>query len=97
MSNIVKKTISLTKEQAAFIEAQVASGQYANASEVIRESLRREQRHAAALEKFIREEGAKAYDDYMAHPERALPIDEAFAKIYADIEALESAPEQAAE
>ena len=85
MSNIVKKTISLTREQAAFIEAQVASGQYANASEVIRESLRREQRHAAALEKFIREEGAKAYDDYMAHPEQAISHDEAFRQVRARI------------
>ena len=90
MSNIVKKTISLTREQAAFIEAQVASGQYANASEVIRESLRREQRHAAALEKFIREEGAKAYDEYMAHPELAMPIDEAFADLDRRIAELEA-------
>jgi antitoxin ParD1/3/4 len=87
MSNIVKKTISLTREQAAFIEAQVASGQYANASEVIRESLRREQRHAAALEKFIREEGVKAYDEMKAHPERAIPHEEAFGQLYARIEA----------
>ena len=35
----------------------------------------------AALEKFIREEGARAYDEYMAHPELAMPIDEAFAEL----------------
>jgi antitoxin ParD1/3/4 len=43
------RNVSLTAELNAFIRAQVASGQYQNASEVVRASLRlmqrREERH----------------------------------------------------
>ena len=40
MALIQKRTISLPAEQASFIDAQVASGAYASASEVVRAGLR---------------------------------------------------------
>jgi antitoxin ParD1/3/4 len=67
-----KRTVSLSAEQAAFIDAQVASGAYATASEVVRDGLRALQARDAAIERWLREEVAPAYDEMKAHPERAI-------------------------
>jgi antitoxin ParD1/3/4 len=40
MGSIQKRTISLPAEQASYIDAQVAAGAYASASEVVRAGLR---------------------------------------------------------
>ncbi len=51
---MVKKSISLTNQQADWIKAQVATGHFGNESEVIRELIRerqnREQESAAEIE-----------------------------------------------
>ena len=67
-----KRTVSLSAEQAAFIDAQVASGAYATASEVVRDGLRALQARDAAIERWLREEVVPAYDEMKAHPERAV-------------------------
>ncbi len=38
--SMIKKSITVTDQQEAFIQAQLATGQYASDSEVIREALR---------------------------------------------------------
>lgn len=83
MSNVEKRTISLPAEHAEFIDAKVASGDYASASEVVRAGLRALQERDAAIEKWLREEVAPAYDAYRKDPSRAVPIDEAFDAIRA--------------
>lgn len=58
-----RKTISLTDKDDAFITGQLASGEFGNASEVVRAGLRlleQEQLKLAALRKMI-EEGDAAY------------------------------------
>ena len=72
MSAAEKRTVSLSAQQAAFIDAQVASGAYASASEVVREGLRALQARDAAIERWLREEVAPTYDEMKAHPERAI-------------------------
>ena len=67
-----KRTFSLPAEQAAFIDAQVASGAFATASEVIRAGLRALQERDAAVERWLREEVAPTYDRWMADPAGAL-------------------------
>jgi antitoxin ParD1/3/4 len=50
MSNVQKVSIALTKEMNAMVQQAVASGQYASASEVVRDALRdweERQRHKA--------------------------------------------------
>lgn len=46
----VRKTITLTDQQDAWIAAQVEGGRYTNDSEAIRDLIRREQERDAALE-----------------------------------------------
>ena len=72
MSAIEKRTFSLPTEQAAFIDAKVASGTFATASEVVRAGLRALQERDAAVERWLREEVAATYDDVKAHPDRVI-------------------------
>ncbi|RXR27205.1 type II toxin-antitoxin system ParD family antitoxin [Sphingobium fluviale] len=46
----VRKTITLTEQQDAWIAAQVAAGHYTNDSEAIRDLIRREQERTAEVE-----------------------------------------------
>ena len=68
MAATEKRTFSLPAEQAAFIDAQVASGAFATASEVIRAGLRALQERDAAVERWLREEVAPTYDRWKADP-----------------------------
>ena len=73
MAAVEKRTVSLPAEQASYIDAQVAQGTYASASEVVRAGLRALQERDAAVERWLREEVAPAYDAMQADPARAIP------------------------
>jgi antitoxin ParD1/3/4 len=81
MSTVQKRTFSLPAEQAAFIDARVASGAFASASEVVRAGLRALQERDAAVERWLREDVAPTYDAMKADPARALSGDELLARI----------------
>ncbi len=83
MSSIEKRTISLPAEHSAFIDAKVASGDYASASEVIRAGLRALQERDAAIEKWLRDEVASSYDRMKADSKRGRPARAAFDAIRA--------------
>jgi len=83
MSNIEKRTISLPAEHAAFIDAKVASGDYASASEVVRAGLRALQERDAAVERWLREEVAPTYDAFKADPTRGIPAEKVFDEVRA--------------
>ena len=83
MSAIEKRTISLPSEHATFIDAKVASGAYASASEVVRAGLRALQERDEAVERWLREEVAPAYDAIKADPKRG----DSASKVFADIRA----------
>ncbi len=72
MAGIEKRTFSLPAEQAAFIDAQVKTGSFASASEVVRAGLRALQERDAAIERWLREEVVATYDEMKAHPERLM-------------------------
>lgn len=80
---IRKRTFSLAEEQAEYIDAKVASGDYASASEVVREGLRALKDRDAAIERWLREDVAPTYDRTMADPSRSVPLEEAFGRIRA--------------
>lgn len=90
MPKVVKRTFSLTEEQAAFIDAKVESGGYVSGSEVVREGLRGLQEDEAAIERWIREEVVPTLEAYEADPDRALPIDEAYDQLLAELGEIEA-------
>ena len=55
MQNVEKMSVALTPEMAAAVRHAVASGEYASASEVIREALRLWRAHQAAREHEVEE------------------------------------------
>jgi antitoxin ParD1/3/4 len=83
MSGIEKRTFSLPPEQAAFIDRLVASGVYATSSEVVRAGLRALQERDAAVERWLREGVAPAYDEMKADPASAIPLDDVIKSIRA--------------
>lgn len=82
-STVSKRTISLSAEQAAFIDAKVANGDYASVSEVIREGLRKMKALDDEFEHFLRTKGVEAYDEMVAHPERGIPIEDVWRELEA--------------
>jgi len=76
-----KRTFSLPAAQSAFIDAQVASGAFATASEVVRAGLRALQERDAAVERWLRDEVAPTYDEWKADPEKVVSGDELFDRI----------------
>ena len=56
MAATAKRTFSLPAEHAKFIDAKVASEDYASGSEVVRAGLRALQERDAAVERWLREE-----------------------------------------
>jgi antitoxin ParD1/3/4 len=83
MNASAKRTFSLPAEQSNFIDAQVDSGSYASASEVVRAGIRALQERDAAVERWLREEVVPVYDAMIADPSRGIPIEEVFANLKA--------------
>ena len=85
MPQIEKRTISLPSEHAIYIDNKVSAGAYASASEVVRAGLRALQERDEAIERWLREDVAKAYDEMEAHPERGVKLSVVMEKIKARI------------
>ena len=80
MAKIARRTFSLPAEQADYIDANVQSGAYASASEVVRAGLRALEERDAAVERWLREEVVPGYDDAMANPASLIPAKLVFAE-----------------
>ncbi len=93
MAKVVKRTFSLTEEQAKFIDSKVEAGQFASGSEVVRDGLRGMQEDEAMVEKWLMEEVLPTVDEMDEHPERLIPLDEAFDRIEAKLRARTKAAE----
>lgn len=81
MNAPAKRTFSLPAEQSNFIDAQVNSGGYASASEVVRAGIRALQERDAAVEKWLREEVVPTYEAAIADPSSGIPIEEVVANL----------------
>lgn len=81
MPTIEKRTISLPTEHTAFIDAKVASGAYASTSEVVRAGLRALRERDEAVERWLKDEVAPAYDAMAADPSRGIAAETVFAGI----------------
>ncbi|MFL9461398.1 MULTISPECIES: ribbon-helix-helix domain-containing protein [Nostocales] len=63
------------------VRAKVTSGEYATESEVIRDGLRTLQARDAAMEKWLREEVVKSYDECEADETLGVPAEQVMARI----------------
>jgi len=85
MPKVVKRTFSLTEEQAKFIDEKVESGGYASGSEVVREGLRGLQEDAAAIDRWLEEDVVPTLRKLDEDPGRARPVDEVFGELLAEL------------
>lgn len=76
-------SITLPLEMAEALRERVASGEYASESEVIREGLRALWARDQAVEAWLRDEVAQAYDALVADPSRALKPEDVRARLAA--------------
>ncbi len=83
MAATEKRTFSLPPEHAAFIDAKVKSGHYASGSEVMRAGLRALQERDDAIERWLREQVASAYDAFKSGKSRTHPASAIFDEIRA--------------
>jgi antitoxin ParD1/3/4 len=86
MAKVVKRTFSLTEEQAKFIDSKVEQGAFASGSEVVRESIREMQGNDLAIERWLKEEVLPTLKKLDADPSRARPVDEVFDELIAELE-----------
>ena len=67
-------SITLPNDMADVVRAKVAAGEYATESEVIRDGLRSLMARDRAVEAWLRETVAPAYDALKANPSRGIPV-----------------------
>lgn len=77
MATTQQFSITLPNEMAEAVEKKVESGAYASVSEVVRDGIRSLLDRDLALEKWLREEVVKSYDQYKRNPSSAIPIEQA--------------------
>ena len=69
-------SVTLLIEMANLVKTKVACGEYATESEVIRDGLRVLMARDRAVESWLAQEVAPAYDALKADPDRAIPLDQ---------------------
>jgi antitoxin ParD1/3/4 len=77
-------SITLPNEMAEAVRSKVAAGEYATESEVIRNGLRALLARDRAVENWLREQVAPAYDALKADPSRAVAPDQLRAALAAE-------------
>jgi putative addiction module CopG family antidote len=77
-------SITLPNEMADIVKTKVAAGEYATESEVIRDGLRALMARDRAMENWLQQSVAPAYDALKADPSRALSIDQVRAALAAE-------------
>lgn len=80
-------SITLPNEMAALVKSKVEAGEYATESEVIRDGLRALVARDRAVENWLQNQAAGAYDAFKADPSRAVSIDRVKARLKAEHQA----------
>lgn len=82
MMDVMRRlSIELPEELAEIVDALVASGSYADSSEVIQEALELFTREHEPLEDWVRTEMVAAYDEWKANPTGGIPLEEVSARL----------------
>jgi len=84
MRSTKQLSITLPVEMAEAVKAKVESGAYASESEVIREGLRALMERDRAVETWLREAVAPAYDALRADPSRGISSEQVRARLAAE-------------
>jgi antitoxin ParD1/3/4 len=84
MRTTQQMSITLPNELAEAVRAKVASGEYATESEVIRDGLRVLMARDRAVERWLREQVAPAYDALKRDPSRAVSVKQVRARLAAE-------------
>lgn len=77
-------SITLPNEMADVVKAKVTAGEYATESEVIRDGLRALMARDRAVENWLRDQVAPAYDALKAEPSRAVSVEHIRARLAAE-------------
>jgi antitoxin ParD1/3/4 len=93
MPKVVKRTFSLTEEQAKFIDGKVEDGTFASGSEVVRDGLRGLQQREQAIERWLRDEVVPVYDRIKRGEGKLLTPQQVRQRVQAKIEAKAKAAE----
>jgi len=83
MRSTQRFSITLTNEMAEMVRAKVEPGEYASESEVIREGLRTLELHEPAVEAWLRDQVAPAFDAIKTDPSRARTVQQVRAALMA--------------
>ena len=81
MSSNSKLIFNLSEEDVAFIDAKIATGDFASTSEVIAEGIRALQARDETLEAWLRNDVVPTYTAMKADPSRGLNADAVFGEI----------------
>jgi antitoxin ParD1/3/4 len=81
MSETRRRSFTLPAQEAQYIDAKVASGAYASASDVVRAGLLALQERDTAIERWLVNEVAPVYDAMKAEPSRAIPAKTVFSNL----------------
>lgn len=81
MRTTKQMSVTLPHEMADMVRARVVSGEYASESEVVREGLRALAARDRAVDAWLRNQVAPAYDRLTADPEGALSVGEVRARL----------------
>ncbi|MGO0791207.1 ribbon-helix-helix domain-containing protein [Herbaspirillum seropedicae] len=84
MRTTQQMSITLPNEMADVVKSKVRSGEYASESEVIRDGLRTLLARDRAVENWLSNQVAPAYDALKADPSRAVTVDEVRALLAAE-------------
>jgi putative addiction module CopG family antidote len=88
MSKTQQLSITLPSEMVCMVREKVASGEYANDSEVILDGLLFLRERDRGLEHWLRTEGVAAYDGLKANPSSGLTPEQVLAALDAETERL---------
>jgi antitoxin ParD1/3/4 len=76
MSTMEKRSFTLPAEQASYIDAQVESGSYSTASDVIKAGIEALRERDAGIEQWLRKEVLPVIDATEADPGRVISADQ---------------------
>jgi antitoxin ParD1/3/4 len=84
MSDLTRRTVTLSKIQSDYIDAKIATGEFVSASEVVRAGLAALTQRDAMVTQWLEREVGPTFDRSISNPDDYVELDAAFAAIRGD-------------